>query len=696
MKTTIGGDRLGSGNKQEVSLKNYNRSSHDLGYVWRSSMSSGTLVPFMTELALPGDSFDIDMACDVKTLPTIGPLFGSYKVQLDVFQAPVRLYQGKLHMNMLNIGMDMSSVKLPQMVVSADYVRRNYSDNAQINSSCILSYLNVRGVGRTDDNADSTIAREFNAVPLLAYWDIFKQYYANKQEEKAYVISASDQGLTWQCNYAFVQIFTTGSAQYSGNILDTESGEIENVTSATLRLEFQWDAGGSKKGLYPDLDDLNMRYINSSGNYSTEKLKDVFTNLEWEDPNDYQTVARLSGWLPEIDPDSFIVQVQSVDQNGMVGIVNIQGETPVRLQRFDLDSIDKQRMKILEAVASSTPVYLDKDSIEPYNKVLKRVSEETIYEVQPWACTFAQEGLAVKTYQSDLFNNWISTEWIDGDNGINAITSVSTVGNEFTIDALNLANKVYTMLNRIAISGGTYDDWLDAVYTHERSKSVENPIYHGSLIKELAFEEVVSQADVTDQQGDQQPLGTLAGRGRLTQKNKGGKVKIKVDEPSYILGIVSITPRVDYSQGNKWDMNLKTMNDLHKPALDAIGYQDLVTDQLAWFDTTVDADADPDNYDFGNVTYKSVGKQPAWINYMTNVNQCRGTFAEENNAMFMTLNRKYENFGTGIYDITTYIDPTKFNSIFAETSISSQNFWVQISNRITARRKMSAKVIPNL
>ena len=85
------------------------------------------------------------------------------------------------------------------------------------------------------------------------------------------------------------------------------------------------------------------------------------------------------------------------------------------------------------------------------------------------------------------------------------------------------------MLNRIAISGGSYDDWLDAVYTHERSKSVENPIYHGSLIKELAFEEVVSMSDV-QVAGENQPLGTLAGRGRLTGKNKGGKIKIKVSK----------------------------------------------------------------------------------------------------------------------------------------------------------------------
>jgi hypothetical protein len=138
------------------------------------------------------------------------------------------------------------------------------------------------------------------------------------------------------------------------------------------------------------------------------------------------------------------------------------------------------------------------------------------------------------------------------------------------------------------------------------------------------------------------------------------------------------------------------MNDLHKPQLDAIGYQDLVTDQMAWFDTVCAGTT-------GNVTYNSAGKQPAWINYMTNVNQCRGNFAvpvgtesETGGYMFMTLNRRYEQTTSGIDDVTTYVDPNKYNQIFADPDLSSQNFWVQISNRITARRKMSAKVIPNL
>ena len=243
------------------------------------------------------------------------------------------------------------------------------------------------------------------------------------------------------------------------------------------------------------------------------------------------------------------------------------------------------------------------------------------------------------------------------------------------------------MLNRIAVSGGSYDDWLDAVYSHEAVRRAESPIYHGGLIRELVFQEVVSNS-TTDTVNGQQPLGTLAGKGIMSQKKKGGQVVISVDEPSYLIGIISLTPRVDYSQGNKWDVHLQTLDDLHKPALDEIGFQDLITEQMAFWDTY---------WDGTKWVQKSAGKQPAWINYMTNVNRTYGNFASVNNEMFMTLNRRYER-GThgGIDDLTTYIDPVKCNYIFAQTSLDAQNFWAQIAVDITARRKMSAKIMPNL
>lgn len=49
-----------------------------------------------------------------------------------------------------------------------------------------------------------------------------------------------------------------------------------------------------------------------------------------------------------------------------------------------------------------------------------------------------------------------------------------------------------------------------------------------------------------------------------------------------------------------------------------------------------------------------------------------------------------------IEDLTTYIDPAKFNNIFAQTSLDSQNFWVQIAVDMEVRRKISQRLLPNL
>ena len=165
---------------------------------------------------------------------------------------------------------------------------------------------------------------------------------------------------------------------------------------------------------------------------------------------------------------------------------------------------------------------------------------------------FDEWGLVTKTYQSDLCQNWINTEWLDGADGINSITAVDVSEGSFTIDALNLANKVYNMLNRIAVSDGSYRSWLETVYTQGYTERTETPIYCGGSSAEIIFQEVVSTAG-----SGEEPLGTLAGRGKDVG-HKGGHVTVRATEPGYLIGITSITPRLDYTQGNQWDVNLKT------------------------------------------------------------------------------------------------------------------------------------------
>ena len=122
------------------------------------------------------------------------------------------------------------------------------------------------------------------------------------------------------------------------------------------------------------------------------------------------------------------------------------------------------------------------------------------------------------------------------------------------------------------------------------------------------------------------------------------------------MGVMAITPMIDYSQGNDFDLNLQTINDLHKPALDGIGYQDLIQEQMVGETSVYQNGATIDK-----IKHLSANKTVAWVDYMTNYNRTFGNFAAGEELDFMVLNRNYEmspSAGineTKIADLTTYI-----------------------------------------
>ena len=148
---------------------------------------------------------------------------------------------------------------------------------------------------------------------------------------------------------------------------------------------------------------------------------------------------------------------------------------------------------------------------EPFNSFTKRLTgTNKLYSTIP------QFGLCLKTYNSDLYQNWINTEWIDGVDGINEASAVDVSDGTLSMDALNLSQKVYNFLNRIAVSGGTYRDWLETVYTGGNyMERCETPIFEGGVSQEIVFQEVISNSASQDE-----PLGTLAGRGVTTGRQK--------------------------------------------------------------------------------------------------------------------------------------------------------------------------------
>lgn len=365
----------------------------------------------------------------------------------------------------------------------------------------------------------------------------------------------------------------------------------------------------------------------------------------------------------------------------------------IRINQFGLEQIDNARTTILGKAAEYN-VPLDMNSEipqEPYKYTYgtavnkNKGAAKSITGNESW---FNQAGLGLRTYLSDRFNNWLSTEWIDGTNGINEVTAIQIVDNKLSMDALIMQKKIFDMLNRVAISGGSYNDWQEAVYGVRVARMAESPIYMGGASYEIVFSEVVSNSST-----EKEPLGTLAGRGVETNKKGGRSLRIKCEEPSLIIALSSYVPRIDYSQGNKWWTRLESMDDLHKPNLDAIGFQELITDEFCALDTTAGSPT--------NVKYKSIGKQVSWQEYMTEVNETYGDFAVGGELDWMAFNRVYDyeiqdDKTGGVTNATTYIDPATFNVAFADARLSAKNLWSQVAINATARRVMSAKQIPNL
>ena len=79
MKTVFGGNRIGTGKKMMVEFEGYGRSTFNLRKVIKFTASVGTVTPVYTNIGLPDDTWDIGMASEVYTNPTVGPLFGMLK-----------------------------------------------------------------------------------------------------------------------------------------------------------------------------------------------------------------------------------------------------------------------------------------------------------------------------------------------------------------------------------------------------------------------------------------------------------------------------------------------------------------------------------------------------------------------------------------------------------------------------------------
>ena len=111
----------------------------------------------------------------------------------------------------------MAQVRLPQIKVTLnnryDTIATEENQWNQVNPSCLLAYLGIRGFANMNGATSKIVSK--NALPILAYYDIFKNYYANTQEENFYIIGNTEE-LT----------ITINGKRVNPNIIPSNEGRI--------------------------------------------------------------------------------------------------------------------------------------------------------------------------------------------------------------------------------------------------------------------------------------------------------------------------------------------------------------------------------------------------------------------------------------------------------------------------------------
>lgn len=315
-----------------------------------------------------------------------------------------------------------------------------------------------------------------------------------------------------------------------------------------------------------------------------------------------------------------------------------------------------------------------------------------------WGQYFIDQGILPSTYKPDYF-----TTWIDGDDYERAKVFIPTnqglVLNNISVDLLRRKQREWAFNMRQLMSSKRYTDYNYMQYGAELNLR-DYPIYVGGDTIKFSFQDILSQANNgSANSGDNltNRVGGTAGKAYFDTRYFGDKMK-RIDftarENGLLLVCARLVPEVDYGRGVEKFLLKSFMSDLYKPVYDAVGFQDI---------QAIEIDAGVSNPE------ESIGKVPAFYEYMSSYNQVKGLFQTDGFRSW-TFQRLYtrsgeytegafgndgENYGyyKPVALPTTYIMSEQFGYNFAYNGDSGHNFGLVTDFNLKVHQPQSKQLL---
>ena len=149
---------------------------------------------------------------------------------------------------------------------------------------------------------------------------------------------------------------------------------------------------------------LKVKILESDGGLYTKRISELTS-----DPKKFDIT------LDKISADPYATILQFFTTKGTVNYIKTE------IGQYDLKLLDQIRDVILHKKGNETLV-LAEGNLDVSNNgstELKNMFNDLITSQSN-----RLGGMLLKTYDSDIFNNWVKTDWIDGAGGITEITSI--------------------------------------------------------------------------------------------------------------------------------------------------------------------------------------------------------------------------------------------------------------------------------
>lgn len=420
---------------------------------------------------------------------------------------------------------------------------------------------------------------------------------------------------------------------------------------------------------------------------------DIFRNY-YSNPYDTQIPMRINNSLSEY-ADLYITS----------------SDTYVSLSIFDRFINNIRRGSTVASSPAAVNVFSTFNSLFSYNSNGKTYKVPLFANTASPGLTLTSNGLHFgllrRTYKDDYFNARISSDFVSY---LKEQSRVQVNNNTFDITQLRLANRIAKYVDKLGFSDSRFGSWLKAHFGTKLNDRMQIPQFLGSMSSTLVFQDIISQAQTGDSDviTSNQALGSRAGLGSGYMKNNGSFVEFKAVEPGYIIVLFSIVPNVSYCQGIRKMFLKSRFSDIYTPEFDAVGYQDLHKIEMTAIGYHLDENlssviSGPLQVNTFNTV---VGKHPAWMEYMTSIDESHGLVTKYGYYGYWALNRPFDPAayfevtdsgvaGSPTFDSSTYIRPEYFNNIFAVNRVTD-NFQVQVRFYDKTAQPMSKQVLPRL